>query len=121
MSTEKTEELPITRNQLRAGRILASLGVRDLAKLTGLSSTAIGQIETGRTTAPHQQTVGALVTALQGCGIEFAPGGWVRHHEDHEHKGVSLANTKPLVSSTRSELMRLLWKMQSLLNTKPYD
>lgn len=73
---------PITRNQLKAGRLLAGLGIRDLAEMARISSTAINLIETGRTEAPRVQTLLALKNALQQSGVEFLGGGWVRHCDD---------------------------------------
>lgn len=72
----------ITINQLRAGRALARLGVRELARAAGLSATALSQLETGRTRNPHKTTLFALRVALAACGVDFASGGWIRHSAD---------------------------------------
>jgi len=72
----------ITINQLRAGRAIARLGVRELASAAGLSATALSHLETGRTRNPHKTTLAALRAALAACGVDFAPGGWIRHSAD---------------------------------------
>ena len=64
---------------LRAGRMLAWL---DQVSAAGVSSTAISHIESGRTRNPKQATQIASRTTLEACGIEFAPGGWLRHIDD---------------------------------------
>lgn len=73
---------PLTVNQLRAGRAIARLGIRELARASGVSATAISHLETGRTQTPHQTTMRALRATLTGYGVDFALGGWTRHLAD---------------------------------------
>jgi transcriptional regulator with XRE-family HTH domain len=82
----KPTEWPITRTQLRAGRTMAGLGMRELSALTRVSTTAIANIESGKSEQPHVQTLERLRDALQMQGIEFLRGGWVRHRDDHDHQ-----------------------------------
>lgn len=91
---------PITKNQLKAGRLLAGLGIRDLAEMSRISATAINMIETGRTESPRVQTLIALKNALQQSGIEFMGGGWVRHCDD-------LNNGNPNSNGTNLHLAKL--------------
>jgi transcriptional regulator with XRE-family HTH domain len=72
----------ITVNQLRAGRTIARLGVRELASAAGLSPTSLSLLENGHTRDPHKTTLTALRAALAARGIDFAPGGWTRHIND---------------------------------------
>ena len=73
---------PITVNQLRAGRAIARLGIRELASAAGLSATAISHLENGHTRNPHSATMLALRAALTAHGVDFAGGGWTRHLAD---------------------------------------
>ena len=73
---------PITVNQVRAGRAIARLSVRDLASAAGLSPAALSHLETGHTRTPHKATLSALRAALTAHGIDFAPDGWTRHIGD---------------------------------------
>lgn len=82
----QAEDPPITVNQVRAGRAIAQLGIRELARASGLSITAISHIETGRTRKPHLATLLALRAALTVRGVDFARGGWTRHIAD-AHEG----------------------------------
>ena len=106
---------PITRNQLKAGRLLAGLGIRDLAEMARISSTAINLIETGRTEAPRVQTLLALKTALQQAGVEFNGGGWVRHCNDLRN-GNPNNNGK---NRDRAKLERTLLLALRLLRQEP--
>jgi len=74
--------IPLTANQLRAGRAIARLGIRELASASGLSTTTISHLETGRTRNAHQTTMRALRAALTAHGVDFALGGWTRHLDD---------------------------------------
>ena len=85
--TQKQNNWPVTRHQLRAGRILAGLRVRQFAQMVGMSCTTINQIEKGHTKSPLRRTVVSLRDALQSTDIEFAPGGWVRLRSDAGHLG----------------------------------
>ena len=72
----------LTVNQLRAGRAITRLGVRQLASASGLSAAAISQIENLHTDAPHKSTLQALRKALESHGVEFGAEGWIRHVTD---------------------------------------
>ena len=74
----------ITRHQLRAGRVLSGLTVRGLAERAGLTSSAVNQIETGKTDSPRENTLKSLESALRDADIEFVRGGWVRHRSDRK-------------------------------------
>lgn len=88
----------LTRTQIRAGRTIAGLGVRDLAIAAGLSPTAVSQIETGRTEQPHESTLRSLRTALEEHGVQFNPGGWLRRRDDaFQHRLRSSENTLPRI------------------------
>lgn len=76
---------PITKTQLKAGRTMADLGIRELARNARISSTAINLIETGKTRTPREQTLVALKSALQAHGVEFDDGGWVRLADDADN------------------------------------
>ena len=104
---------PITRNQLKAGRLLANLGIRELGKLAQISPTAINQIETGKTVKPRVQTLTALKEVLQAKGIEFGSGGWVRHCDDQNNRddgepGFEAATPDKRIPLIRRKLMHLL-------------
>ena len=107
---------PITRNQLKAGRLLAGLGIRDLAELAKISSTAINLIETGRTEAPRVQTLLALKNALQQSGVEFLGGGWVRHCDDLSNGNPAKNNGK---TRDRAQLERTLLQALRLIRQEP--
>lgn len=107
---------PITRNQLKAGRLLAGLGIRDLAELAKISSTAINLIETGRTEAPRVQTLLALKNALQQSGVEFLGGGWVRHCNDLSNGNPDKNNGK---NRDRAQLERTLLLALRLIRQEP--
>lgn len=109
-----TNSWPMTRNQLKAGRLLANLGIRELGERACISPTAINQIETGKTKKPRVQTLEALKQVLQGLGVEFLPGGWVRHCGDRDNNdsadeagpnGAEIGRLKPLLER---EILRLL-------------
>lgn len=73
---------PMCRHQLRAGRILAGPGLRDLARITGMAFSTIQAIETGATRRPRRRTLEALQRVLTDAGVEFDADGWVRISED---------------------------------------
>lgn len=81
---EGSDRFVLTRNQIRAGRVLTGLGIRELAAAAGISPTALSQIETGRTEHAHATTLRALRTTLEGLGVEFGPEGWIRRRDDVE-------------------------------------
>lgn len=65
-------------HQVRAGRVLAGLGLRDLAARTGLAFSTIQAIETGSTRRPRAATLEAVRAVLVAAGVEFDGAGWVR-------------------------------------------
>ena len=85
MSGKRKNHWPVTRHQLRAGRALADLRLRQFAELVGMSCTTIHQIEKGHTKSPLPRTVAALRDTLSSLDIEFRPGGWVRLKTDRDH------------------------------------
>ncbi len=105
----------ITRHQLRAGRFLAGLGVRELGELAQLSPTAINQIETGRTLNPHKSTAESLAKILISKGVDFGCGGWVRLHSDREHQGAAFMQGFPFTDANRMEMIRLLMDTVDIL------
>ena len=74
--------MTITKNQLKAGRALAGLGIRSLAEMTGHSPTSISLIETGKTRRPRAETLETLERVLTEQGVQFHRGGWARHRDD---------------------------------------
>jgi len=72
----------LTVKQLRGARALSGLGVRELAKIAGLSPTAVSQLENGRIKSPRASTLERLRTALEDHGVEFGSKGWIRHVGD---------------------------------------
>ena len=84
-------------NQLKAGRLLSGLGLRELSARTGHSLSTIQAIENGCTRRPRAATLDSLQSALVDAGIEFDSAGWVRHSDDSE----PLARTKPRVRKRR--------------------
>ena len=63
----------VTPGQIRAARGLLGLSQDWLAKLAGISPTAIVNIETG-TSDPKASTLAAIIRALEGEGAEFTNG-----------------------------------------------
>ena len=61
--------------------------MRELSQLSRISTTPIAKIENGHSETPHVQTLERLRDVLRGQGVEFTPGGWVRHGGDHVHQG----------------------------------
>ncbi len=93
----------ITWRQVRGGRRLAGLDVRELAELSGRSAVTIANLESGLTRTPQQATLDSTRQALEGQGIEFASGGWVRHLGDR----VS-GPSKRVAMGTRDRVVRML-------------
>ncbi|RWR04166.1 XRE family transcriptional regulator [Sinirhodobacter populi] len=56
-------------------RAAAGLGVRDLAKLAGVSPDTVARLERGEEL--RDSTVAALRTALEAQGVQFLEGGQV--------------------------------------------
>ena len=105
----------VTGNQIRAGRTLAGLGMRDIAKVAGISVTAVVNLETGKTDRPRISTLEKLQTELESHGIEFAPCGWVRHRGDHWPAGISDTSFIALPMTERIALVTLLRRMLAML------
>ena len=59
-------------------RAALRLGVRDVAKMSGVSPTTIGQIERERTVQPEPATLEALRAAFEREGIVFQDDGSVK-------------------------------------------
>ena len=105
----------MTANQLRAGRVLAGLSLRDIAKAAGLSVTAIAKLETGTTRRPRISTLQALQTILESHDIEFAPCGWVRHRGDHWPAETTDSSFIPLPMTERVSIVTLLRRVLAIL------
>ena len=71
-----------TSAQLRAGRALAGLNVRDLAAAAGVSPSSVTLLESGKTASPRPQTLDAIQSALEVHGVDFTADGWVRRRDD---------------------------------------
>ena len=69
---------PLDHRQLRAARLLAGLGLRDLATRSGRALSTIQGIESGSTRRPRTATIEALRSVLAAAGIEFDSAGWIR-------------------------------------------
>ncbi|WP_338325580.1 helix-turn-helix domain-containing protein [Paenirhodobacter populi] len=61
--------------QCKMARAAAGLGVRDLAKLAGVSPDTVARLERGEEL--RDSTVAALRTALEAQGVQFLEGGQV--------------------------------------------
>ena len=72
----------ITVHQLRGGRVLARLGIREMARAAGVSPTAVTHLETGFTKSPRPHTRQVIRAVLERHGVVFGPGGWIRHADD---------------------------------------
>jgi DNA-binding XRE family transcriptional regulator len=72
--------------QIRMARAALGIGVRELAKMTGVTANTISRIENGADA--KQSTVEAIRTALEKAGIEFLA-------EDDGGPGVRLRKAKP--------------------------
>lgn len=104
--------MKVTPKQLRGGRVLSGLGVRELAQASGLSPTSISQIETGRTKTPHPATLDSLRAALEESGIEFGSNGWIRHVDDHQGEP---GDRPTLLPDERVRVLRLLRQVMRIL------
>jgi transcriptional regulator with XRE-family HTH domain len=63
----------ITPSQCRMARAALELGVRDLAKLAGVSSMTVTRFENGRSQG-SPETLEKLQRALEAAGVEFING-----------------------------------------------
>lgn len=61
--------LLITRIQCKMARIALGLGVRDVAKLAGVSPNTIARLERGEEL--REQTLRTIRAALEAAGVEF--------------------------------------------------
>ena len=61
----------ITALQLKLGRVAAGLGVRDLARISGVGAATITRIENGR--PGNKSTFYVLEDVLQERGVVFVP------------------------------------------------
>ena len=73
-------EYLITKEQIKAARALRQWDQKDLADQIGISMTALGNIETGKS-RPSSQTLSKIIHVFSQEGIEFIIGG-VRHRQD---------------------------------------
>lgn len=105
----------MTANQIRAGRVLAGLGLRDIAKAANVSVTAVANLETGSTRRPRISTLQTLQTILESHDIEFASCGWVRHRGDHWPAETSDSSFIPLPMTERESLVTLLRRIPAIL------
>ncbi|TPM33752.1 helix-turn-helix transcriptional regulator [Mesorhizobium sp. B2-2-2] len=62
----------ITTQQIRGARAMLGLTQSELAKLAGISTTGLNNIEAG-TSDPKASTLVAIQTALEGAGVQFIP------------------------------------------------
>ncbi|HSM42680.1 MAG TPA: helix-turn-helix transcriptional regulator, partial [Afifellaceae bacterium] len=60
----------ITPSQCRMARAALKIGVRDLAKMAGVSPMTITRFETGQT-GGYAMTLQKLQSALEAAGVEF--------------------------------------------------
>lgn len=102
--------------QLRAGRILAGMNVRELAAAARLSEGAVRNLERGRTKVPREATLMALCDALARRGVEFAPGGWVRLRSVEPNVTLPIEGVDAL-----AQVMTLLDVARRLLNRNDVD
>ena len=102
----------LTVSQIRAARALTRLGLRELARETDLSTTALSDIETGKTSNPRRATLDALQSALEAHGVEFGANGWIRHESDRAQTSTSL---DPLPAPERAQLLALLREATRIL------
>ena len=110
-----TRDNAITSRQIRAGRVLAGLGVRELARLASVSVTSLNKIETGKTETPHAHTLERIESALRGVDIEFGRGGWVRHRDDHVQDAGQSTDEQLLDSFPIDEAVQFLRNLARLL------
>ncbi|WP_202804160.1 helix-turn-helix transcriptional regulator [Methylocystis sp. ATCC 49242] len=55
--------------QCKMARVALGIGVRDLAKISGVSTDTISRLEAGEDLKPR--TVAAIRAALEAAGVEF--------------------------------------------------
>ena len=71
MSTEIVTGLLLLPIQCKMARTALGLGVRDIAKLAGVSPNTIARLERGE--EMRAATVAAIGAALESAGVEFIP------------------------------------------------
>ena len=76
------DDAELTARQLRAGRALVRMGVRELARAAQVSPASVSSFETGRNASPRLQTRRSLRQALVENGVDFGPHGWIRHRDE---------------------------------------
>jgi len=72
--------------QCRMARAATGLGVRELAKLAGVSPDTVARLERGETIRPN--TIAAIRAALEAAGVQFL-------EPDNGGPGVRLKNAGP--------------------------
>jgi transcriptional regulator with XRE-family HTH domain len=71
-----------TGRQIRAARALAGLSRGELADLASVHISHIIMAEAGSISNDQAAALTALQRALESCGIEFGPDGWIRYRRD---------------------------------------
>jgi transcriptional regulator with XRE-family HTH domain len=72
LTTEKSCQMTLLPNQLRAARSLVSWKREDLAEACGITERNLARIEAGEI-KPRPKTVAAIRAALEAAGVEFIP------------------------------------------------
>jgi transcriptional regulator with XRE-family HTH domain len=70
----------ISRSQLKAGRALARMDQKDVARAAGVSENTYSSLESGagEQISAHASTLRRVIGALEAEGIRFVPGGAIR-------------------------------------------
>jgi transcriptional regulator with XRE-family HTH domain len=71
-----------TGRQIRAARALAGLSRGELADLASVHISHVIMAEAGSISNDQAAALTALQRALESCGIEFGPDGWIRYRRD---------------------------------------
>jgi transcriptional regulator with XRE-family HTH domain len=68
-----------TGRQIRAARALAGLSCGELADLASVHISIVLTAESSAISSDHLAAFASIQRALEACGIEFGPDGWVRY------------------------------------------
>jgi transcriptional regulator with XRE-family HTH domain len=68
--------------QIRAARALAGLSCGELADLASVHISHVIMAEAGSLSNDQAAALTAIQRALESCGIEFGPDGWIRYRRD---------------------------------------
>jgi transcriptional regulator with XRE-family HTH domain len=71
-----------TRNQIRAARALAGLSCGELADLASVHISHVILAETASMSNDQALARASIQRALESCGIEFGPDGWIRYRRE---------------------------------------